>query len=549
MTSNTLPSAGAPGAADAANAANAAANAAGPGAAPAPGARKALLLFTAAALLLTFLAYFATARSIVDIWDSSGTFAHGYVILPISLWLVWQRRAAVAQLPAAPYWPALLALAACGAAWLLGEFGDVQIVRHYAFVAMLPLVVLALLGKRIAWALAFPLAFLLFAVPFGDVFINPLIGVTADFTVWALRATGIPVLRDGTSFSIPSGNWSVVEACSGVRYLIASVTLGCLYAYLTFRGTWRRALFIVASMLVPIVANGMRAYMIVMLGHLSGMTLAVGVDHLIYGWLFFGLVMFLLFWLGSLWREDAPADEQSAQGRAAAVAAASAGSAPLSRFAAAVLAIAVCVGAWPAYAAWLAQREGAAQPAGLSGFAATWPQSTPFVQWSPSYPAASAELQQYYTQANGEHPGHPVGVHLRYYRKQDHDTKLISSVNRMAAEKDQNWHSVASALREENVGGRVLAVRESTLAGSGGRMLVWNWYWVDGRYTANDYLGKALQVKQKLLTGADDGAAVMVFSPFDEQPELARTAMRAFLAANLARVDAVLDANKRSKRK
>jgi EpsI family protein len=136
-------------------------------------------------------------------------------------------------------------------------------------------------------------------------------------------------------------------------------------------------------------------------------------------------------------------------------------------------------------------------------------------------------------------------VHLRYYRKQDHNTKLISSVNRMAAEKDPNWHSVASALREETLDGRVLAVRESTLAGTGGRMLVWNWYWVDGRYTANDYVGKVLQVKQKVLTGADDGAAVMLFSPFDEQPELARAAMRAFLVANLARVDAVLDANKR----
>ena len=534
MTTSILPSA----AEDAANAANSAANTA---TAPAPGARKALLLFTVAALLLPFLAYFATARSIVEIWDSSGTFTHGYVILPISLWLVWQRRAVIAQLPAAPYWPALLPLAACGAGWLLAEFGDVQIVRHYAFVAMLPLVVLALLGKRIAWALAFPLAFLLFAVPFGDVFINPLIGVTADFTVWALRATGIPVLRDGTNFSIPSGNWSVVEACSGVRYLIASVTLGCLYAYLTFRRTWRRALFILASVLVPILANGLRAYMIVMLGHLSGMTVAVGVDHLIYGWLFFGVVMFLLFWLGSLWREDAPPDEQSAPARSAAEAAASAASAPASRFAAAVLAIAVCVGVWPAYAAWLEQREGAAAPAELSGFASAWPQTTPFVQWTPSYPAASAELQQYY--AIGA--GHPVGVHLRYYRKQDHNTKLISSVNRMAGEQDSNWQSVASALREENVGGRVLTVRESTLAGAGGRMLVWNWYWVDGRYTANDYFGKVLQVKQKVFTGSDDGAAVMVFSPFEDKPEAARAAMRAFLAANLARVDAALDANKR----
>ena len=67
-------------------------------------------------------------------------------------------------------------------------------------------------------------------------------------------------------------------------------------------------MFMSAAILVPIVANWLRAYMIVMLGHLSNNRLAVGVDHLIYGWIFFGLVMLLLFWVGSFWRStDMPA--------------------------------------------------------------------------------------------------------------------------------------------------------------------------------------------------------------------------------------------------
>jgi exosortase A len=145
---------------------------------------------------------------------------------------------------------------------------------------------------------------LLFAVPFGEFLLPPLMEQTADFTVFALRATGIPVYREGLYFTIPSGNWSVVEACSGLRYLIASITLGFLYAYLTYHSIRRRAIFVVVSVIVPIVANWLRAYMIVMIGHLSSMKLAVGVDHLIYGWLFFGLVMLILFWVGSFWRED-----------------------------------------------------------------------------------------------------------------------------------------------------------------------------------------------------------------------------------------------------
>ena len=125
-------------------------------------------------------------------------------------------------------------------------------------------------------------------MPFGEFLLPVLMEYTANFTVTALRLSGIPVYREGLQFVIPSGSWSVVEACSGVRYLIASFMIGTLFAYLNYRSTRRRLVFMGVSIVVPILANWLRAYMIVMLGHLSGNTIAVGVDHLIYGWLFFG---------------------------------------------------------------------------------------------------------------------------------------------------------------------------------------------------------------------------------------------------------------------
>jgi len=244
------------------------------------------VLFVLLPVLAPFLVYFATMQSIVSIWNTSETFAHGYIILPICLWMIWMRREQLLQMRPTPCWPALLILAACGFGWLLAELADVKVVRQYMFVAMIPVTTLAVLGWRMTWAMAFPLFFMMLTVPFGEVFIPPLINFTADFTVAALQMTGIPVLREGTRFSLPTGNWSVVEACSGVRYLISSFTLGCLFAYLTYRTTFRKLMFILFAIIVPIIANGLRAYMIVMIGHLSGMTLAVGVDHLIYGWVF-----------------------------------------------------------------------------------------------------------------------------------------------------------------------------------------------------------------------------------------------------------------------
>jgi exosortase A len=503
-------------------------------------------LAIAAVLLAPFLIYLGTARSIVAIWDSSETFAHGYVILPITLWLVWKRREVLARMTPQPYWPAMLLLLGCGFGWLLAELGDVQVVRQYTFAAMIPLTVVAVLGLRIAGSIAFPLFFLMLAVPFGDIFIGPLIDHTANFTVAALQLTGIPVLREGNHFSIPSGNWSVVEACSGLRYLIASVTLGALYAHLTYRSVLRQAMFMLVAVLVPIVANWLRAYMIVMIGHLSGMELAVGVDHLIYGWLFFGLVMFLMFWIGSFWREDDQKPVANARNSLLPLREKGGDEGGLrptatpTLFTAALAAIA-CIAIWPLYESYLDHAGHNPTPASLTQFQPQWEETQVFTTWKPAFHPANAELTRSYRQGNQQ-----INLTLLYYRNQQQGAGLISSTNRMAGEKDQHWHATGTTGRSETLAGRPLALRETRLQGPNGRLLAWHWYWIDGRFTASDYLGKLLLAKQKFLLQGDDGASVLVAAPYDEDPEVARKAMRSFLDGNLPALQATLAANRKS---
>jgi exosortase A len=506
---------------------------------PTPLARSTALLL-ALALLAPFVLYFGTARSIVSIWNSSETFAHGYIILPISLWLSWRRRDNFALYPPQPYAPALVLLGLLGAGWLAAQLGEVQVVSQYMFVAMFPVAALALLGPRLAGSLAFPLLFLLFAVPFGEVFVAPLIDFTANFTVWAVRATGIPVLRSGTRFELPTGNWSVVEACSGVRYLISSITLGCLYAYLTYRSLWRRALFIGLSMIVPVIANGLRAYMIVMIGHLSSMQLATGVDHIIYGWLFFGLVMFLMFWIGSYWREDT--DTPRAHAAAANQEAAAEAGAPATvprRLPAMVAAVLVMAALWPA-AAFVGQRANdTPAPVRLGDVAVGGPQAANFSDWRPYYMAPDAELRRSYKADSGAGTGQ-VALTMLYYRNQNRDKMLISSLNRLTGYKDV-WHDTAQTVRIENVGGQNLALRETVLRkDTGGALLVWDWMRIGGHDTTSNIAGKLWQMESKALLRGDDGAAIMLSAPLDENPDTARAALRAFLKDNLGAVNAAL---------
>ena len=477
------------------------------------------LLIVWAVVLLPLLFYAGTALSIEEIWYRSETYAHGYLVLPISLWLVWRQRDRLAALPMQPYWPALAVLLLCGAAWMAGVLGDVQVVRQYVLAAMLPTAALAMLGLPMARALAFPLLFVLFGVPVGENLIAPLIQVTAGITVEALRWTGLPVLREGNHISLPSGDWSVVEACSGLRYLVSSFTLGWLYAYLTYRSLWRRALFIVAALLVPVAANGARAYMIVMIGHLSGMKMAVGVDHLIYGWVFFGLVMLVLFWIGNFWREPEAAVVPPPAGAGGVAPRAS-----TARVAAAGLAAACCMGIWPAYMAQL-ERSGASLAAiELERYQSPQPAAAPFTTWRPDFVQPAASVRRYLELPEGK-----VGLDLLYYRDRQDGPKLISSANHLT-KFEGGWNELGSQVRATALPG--LSVRETTLSSAGQSLLVWRCYLIGDSWTGSDYVGKVLQARQKMLTGRSDGVVVMIFSPYNENPETARAALSKFLQDN-----------------
>jgi exosortase A len=482
----------------------------------------------AASIVAILAIYWPTVASIVAIWERSETFAHGYLIVPITLVLVWTRRRELARLIPTPDVLGFVLLAGLVLGWLAANAGQVLVIEQYAMTAMIPAAVLAIAGRQVALALLFPLAFLFFAVPMGEALIPPLMDWTANFTVAALQLTGIPVYREGLFFTIPSGNWSVVEGCSGLRYLIASVTVGVLFAYLNYRRWWKRALFVALAVAVPILANGMRAYGIVMIAHLSDMKLAMGVDHFIYGWVFFGLVMLLLFWLGSFWR-DAPAESESHR-RATAT------SVSVPRAVAAALAVVGLTAAGPLYAAWLDRPNPAAvalpAPAGVSGWLRA---EGEFTNWRPKYDGPAASFFEVYRR--GERT---VVLFVGYYRNQRQDAELINSTNVMVVQKHPVWSNVGEARRKEDLGGSAIELRQTRLRSREQRLLIWDWFWVSGSHFSSPYLGKLYLARDKLLGRGDDGAAIIMAAPYEESAEAAQQTLREFARDMLPALETLL---------
>lgn len=477
-------------------------------------------------LILTGI-FWSTFLSMEEVWARSETFAHGYLIVPISIWLIWRKRDELARIRPRADLRGLLLLGGAGIAWLLADAGSVNVVAQLAFIAMLIAAVWTVLGAAFLRAAFFPLMFLFFAVPMGEFLIQPLMGVTADFTVSMLQATGIPVYREGTFFSIPSGDWSVVEGCSGLRYLIASVTLGVLYAYLTYRSWKRRLLFAIAAMIVPVFANSGRAYMIVMIAHLSDMKLALGVDHYIYGWVFFGIVMMLLFWIGSFWREDDQVEPVSSQ-PVVSTHATGTGVVLQPILLGALLALGVA-GLWPMYAHWLESRPLPDMPALQVEAAGGWKAGAHFTTWVPHWTGADRQLRRSFTQA-----GHDVLLELDYYATQRQGAELINSQNYMIKQKDPAWSNVGEAIVTVQIGGITRHVRQAQMRGSDGqRLLVWQWNLIDGRPVVNDYLAKLILAFDRVRLVRDDGLSVLIATPYQNSDFKTATDTLARFAADM----------------
>jgi exosortase A len=484
-------------------------------------------LLTLAAITAILLGYHETTWSMISIWERSDTFAHGFLIFPFSAYLIWGQRKYLRTLCLQPNPVALLVLGLLGFSWLLATLASVQVFAQFFLIAMIPATVWAILGNRIVWAIAFPLAYLLLAVPFGEALIPPLIDFTADFTVKALQLTGIPVYREGSFFSIPSGNWSVVEACSGLRYLIASFTLGTLYAYMTYHSLGRRLAFIALSLIVPIIANGIRAYLIVMTGHLSDMRMAVGFDHLIYGWVFFGFVMLLLFWIGSLWREDDSEYDNSVTGSQSGRSLNPDMKVSLKSMVLTAGAVLIIAFIWPVSAAYLGNIPSrSTEPViEVPGLSAKWEMgTTPTSDWRPQYVGVAAQLLQNY-----RNNGRMVDLYVSYYRNQQQGTELVNSQNLLVAESGSNWHSIKEDTCVISLGSQQETINQNQLQSPSTKLLIWRWYWLGEEKTANPYLAKAILAKNKLLGRGDDGAEIIIATRYEETPDEAVPVLQGFL--------------------
>lgn len=488
------------------------------------GAWRASVAAVAFALVVLLGAFAETVSATVQTWWSAASYNHGLVIVPVVLVLVWGRRDALARLtPRVSPW-GLAGVAAASVLWTVGDSVHALVVQQFALVGMIWGVVLTVLGPRATRVMAFPLAYLLFAVPFGDFLVVHLQDLTADMTVRLLRASGVPVFSDGVVLATSFGNFEVAEACAGLRFLTACVAFGTLFAWIFFRSWPRRLGFIALSMVVPIIANGFRAYGIIMLARTAGIEAATGVDHLVYGWIFFSLVMALLALAGWFMRQDPP---PPAADTADAAAEPRFSAARLLGGTAVALVVALALPTWMTSDA--ARQVRAAGGVIQKPLALVSPDGWLPVAagtWTPIFPGAQQVVREAFAAK-----GAVVDRVVAWYPQQEQGREVVHRGNDMTGD---GWRRLSSSNEAVTIDGQPVEVRVLRLGQGEARRIVWSWYWVDGTYTGDDRVAKLLEARAVLFGGSGAGALIAVSAEYTDplQAATAEGGIRAFVGAH-----------------
>lgn len=471
-------------------------------------------LSAATLTLLSLLAFRDAAISMVTIWISSSVYHHGAVVPLLSFWLIRRQGGLRGEAPAADFAGLYLFLAA-SALWLADRAANADILGHFAIVLVLIGAVVAAFGREIARRWSFALVFLFFMVPFGEELTPALQDWATSAVAAALSATGIENVRDGFMLTTSAGRFQMAESCAGLRFILAAAMTATLVSGLAFSNWRKRIAFILLALIVAVVANWARAFLLVFAATVTYRKIGVGPEHVALGWAFYGFLLFALIGLAKNFSDKSmKAPQQTVVERRTNINGSkifAAGAAMI--FAAAIYDAAVISSPHQPVA------TNRAESFTLAGFS---PDATPY-DWAPYAPQADATSTKSYSSG-----GQTVLIGEAYFYA-DRPGAEIGGVDLRAGD-GETWRRIAVSrvpIRAEKVRGDFPF--ETLQSSSGARIDVVTLFRLGEKFVASRSLLKAEIAFRKLRGAPTVGGAV--FIAVSHEGERSREALRGMIEA------------------
>jgi exosortase D (VPLPA-CTERM-specific) len=469
-------------------------------------------------ILLGFAwAYWPNLEILVKQWLRNDDFSHGLLIVPISIYLIWEKRGQLAAVDIRGDWRALPLMGVAVGLYIVGELGAELFTTRVAIISLLIGSIWLLYGYSVVRVIRFPLLFLFMMLPLpGFIYRNitfPLQLLSSFMSVGILQSLGITAYREGNVIDMGFSQFQVVEACNGLRFILPLLTLGVLFAFWWSKENvmWKRIVLILASIPIAILSNVIRIAGTGIVSMVWGTEAAQGFFHDFSGWAVFMLCFgfYALLNVGLRFLPGKPPQREDEATRTRPPARRKPQQAPGWQALAAAVAV---IMATPSAVAHL----GSVPPRPLEKPLQAFPMQ--YGDWRGRTSELDTQIWeqvggQDYVQVDYRKAGDmPVNFYTAYYEYQRKAGDFVHSPKLCLP--GAGWFIQADHVRELAIAeppsiydGRIL-FNEMVISKGGHRQLVYYWYQGRGRNFTNEYMAKFYMVWDGIFRRRTDGALV-----------------------------------------
>jgi EpsI family protein len=470
-------------------------------------------------LFLTAIVYWPTTREIVSRWDEYHQYTHGWMVLVLSIWLLWTDRNGLQSQPILSPRGGWLVVAVAGLAWFVAYTAGILA----GSMVMLPVLALSAVwavgGNRLAVRAATPVLLLYFTIPGWEV-LNPALQKLTAFVVTAFTGLlGIPVVMGGYVIHIPEGSFIVEDACSGLKFLVVALIVAVVQGELERHECRSRCRLVLLAVAAALIANWARVFIVIVAGHVTDMkSFLITVDHYYFGWALFAATLFIYFRLAKrITRSKVPPVDAEDVSREM----------PVGISGAAMVLTVLALMVWPMWlgAKALGSRHSSyvVEPPVLSGWLGPTAEAS---AWQPSYANADEQFVATYRDLKGGE----ATLFSASYHGQRQGKELLDIGNSVLGDgySPQQVHRTAV-----DAGGRTIEITEYRAGNlSRQRLLVWSIYAVDGEPDSMNFISQ-LQFGLRSILHTPTASVIAIAAPCGQDCESARVLLRDLAAAAL----------------
>jgi EpsI family protein len=236
-------------------------------------------------------------------------YQYGWLVYPVSVYVLIQKRHALALTQWSTSVRGVLSVFLLTLVWTAAYIVGVQVVEFVSASLLIIALFWTIAGTNAMRTAAFPLLLFVVAVPMGEFLVRPLMQITANISSALLALSGFPVMRDGQFFHLPGGSFEVADVCSGFKYLLAGALLALVFSYVTYASNVKRLFFVIFVSVTVVIANGVRAFIVMSVESATDMKVFGGYDHVIFGMVMFAAAFVVLIWIGYRYADPVTEDD------------------------------------------------------------------------------------------------------------------------------------------------------------------------------------------------------------------------------------------------